>query len=134
MFGDYKVGDSGQGVTDLQGYLNNVGFSITVDGQYGPETQGAVRLFQTARGLSPDGVAGPQTLVELSSARAEGWQAPVSAVPVPTPRAKTDASATPTGAPAPTPPTKSGTSTTGLLILVAIAIGVWWFTGGSGKK
>lgn len=71
--GDYNIGSSGAGVSDLQRYLNDVGLSIAIDGAYGPETAAAVRAFQEARGIRVDGIAGPETLVELAAARAEGW-------------------------------------------------------------
>jgi peptidoglycan hydrolase-like protein with peptidoglycan-binding domain len=39
--------------------------SITVDGVFGPETEEAVRSFQSSHGLSVDGVVGPQTSAAL---------------------------------------------------------------------
>src|ERR1700761_2239492 len=38
-----------------------------MDGRYGPRTQGAVRRFQAALGLTIDGIAGPRTLGELTA-------------------------------------------------------------------
>jgi peptidoglycan hydrolase-like protein with peptidoglycan-binding domain len=43
--------------------------SIAVDGIFGPETEEAVRSFQSSHGLSVDGIAGPLTLAAL---RGEG--------------------------------------------------------------
>jgi peptidoglycan hydrolase-like protein with peptidoglycan-binding domain len=51
----------GHQVTLLQRALGDV----KVDGVYGPETEGAVRHFQTTRGLAVDGVVGPQTTTAL---------------------------------------------------------------------
>ena len=39
-----------------------------VDGRYGPRTENAVELFQRARGLRVDGIAGPLTLAALRDA------------------------------------------------------------------
>lgn len=51
----------GRQVTLLQRALGDV----KVDGVYGPETEGAVRQFQTSRGLAVDGVVGQQTTSAL---------------------------------------------------------------------
>jgi hypothetical protein len=37
-------------------------FDIKVDGQYGPQTESAVKALQARNSLTPDGVAGPATL------------------------------------------------------------------------
>ncbi|MED1603619.1 peptidoglycan-binding protein [Alkalihalophilus marmarensis] len=66
--GILRVGSRGSAVTSLQQQLRDKGhFSSAVDGVYGPLTQSAVRSFQSAMGLSVDGIAGPQTFNALSS-------------------------------------------------------------------
>lgn len=62
-----RLGSSGQDVITLQ-YLLNVAaeFNSTIpapkqDGNFGRETQQSVAAFQTAAGLSPDGIVGPLT-------------------------------------------------------------------------
>ncbi|HAA57454.1 MAG TPA: hypothetical protein DCE42_22000 [Myxococcales bacterium] len=64
-----RMGASGQDVREMQQLLNraNPDNQITVDGQYGPQTQRAVRSFQEANGLSTDGIAGRNTLGALLS-------------------------------------------------------------------
>ncbi|HLM85375.1 MAG TPA: peptidoglycan-binding protein [Solirubrobacteraceae bacterium] len=59
-------GSEGRQVQLLQRALGNV----KVDGVFGPETEAAVRSFQTARGLSVDGVVGRLTSSALRSATA----------------------------------------------------------------
>lgn len=50
----------------IQFTLNQLGFGpLAEDGHYGPLTEAAVKRFQSARRLSPDGVVGPQTWTAL---------------------------------------------------------------------
>ncbi len=60
-----KVGDHGANVSVLQRQLAKLGYTVVVDGQYGPRTDAAVILFQLSAGLKPDGEAGPLTLAAL---------------------------------------------------------------------
>ena len=53
-------------VKDLQGALASTGFfKGTADGDWGQQTEDAVRAFQAANGLTVDGVAGPATWAKL---------------------------------------------------------------------
>lgn len=76
FFNDYTQGDTGSGVSNLQQYLVEVGYPLTVDGQFGPRTASAIAHFQASRGVSGDarGVAGPATLIALATARGAGWK------------------------------------------------------------
>lgn len=57
-----KLGSTGTVVTQLQQALFVLGFDPEgVDGAFGPRTEGAVRAFQDAHGLSIDGVVGSRT-------------------------------------------------------------------------
>jgi peptidoglycan hydrolase-like protein with peptidoglycan-binding domain len=57
-----RLGDRGAAVTDLQRRLAALGYyRDTVDGDFGSQTQNAVRQFQQAQGLTADGVVGPAT-------------------------------------------------------------------------
>jgi N-acetyl-anhydromuramyl-L-alanine amidase AmpD len=47
------------------------GWSLAVDGQYGPESQGVCRQFQAEKGLAVDGIVGPDTW-------AATWTAPIT--------------------------------------------------------
>jgi hypothetical protein len=63
-----KPGDTGSQVKVLQRALAALGFSPgKPDGDYGPATQNAVEKFQSAKGLSVDGIVGPATLAKLQS-------------------------------------------------------------------
>jgi zinc D-Ala-D-Ala carboxypeptidase len=65
-------GMSGNDVRELQ--IRVAGFAaaspsrtfIAIDGQFGPATHNAVRRFQSAWGLTVDGIAGPQTQNQLN--------------------------------------------------------------------
>lgn len=58
-------GDKGSEVRKLQSFLNWAGFNCgTVDGENGPKTVAAVKAFQKATGLTPDGSFGPNSLTK----------------------------------------------------------------------
>ena len=68
-----RKGAEGDLVTELQTMLNAVGCDCgTVDGKFGTKTQSAVKLFQSRRGLDPDGVVGRKTWAELEKATTPG--------------------------------------------------------------
>ncbi|EWT05045.1 peptidoglycan-binding protein [Intrasporangium chromatireducens Q5-1] len=54
-------GASGFRVVAIQHLLRHRGYSLTVDGSFGPTTESKVIAFQTSRGLVGDGVVGPKT-------------------------------------------------------------------------
>lgn len=71
--GSLKQGMKGDGVRALQQRLKDIGYySGSVDGDFGAGTQAAVVAFQTANGLTPDGVAGKATLNLLYSGTGTG--------------------------------------------------------------
>ena len=62
-------GDSGDAVRRLQQALLAAGIALPkcgADGRFGPETEAAVKQFQTEKGLSPDGVCGQATWAALT--------------------------------------------------------------------
>jgi Putative peptidoglycan binding domain len=66
-----KVGSSGAQVTQLQNALKTLGYDPgKADGAYGPQTKAAVEKFQTAKGLSADGVVGAETAKAINDALA----------------------------------------------------------------
>lgn len=90
-----RTGVSGPDVAELQRLLK-----ITVDGDFGPLTEQAVRAFQGSAGLKVDGEAGPKTLAALRDrAKAEAKPAPAPQ-PAPNPA--------PVPAPAPVPMPRPG--------------------------
>ena len=60
-----KLGDSGPEVVKLQTALGSKGYKLIIDGSFGPATDKAVRDFQKANGLEPDGIVGPKTWAKL---------------------------------------------------------------------
>ncbi|MET9561766.1 peptidoglycan-binding protein [Streptomyces tauricus] len=58
-------GQSGGCVATLQSLLNGKGQSLDVDAGFGPRTLAAVKAFQSASGLTADGVVGPNTKAAL---------------------------------------------------------------------
>lgn len=65
-----KLWSSGSAVKDLQEKLIKLGYEIYggADGIFGQATYNAVELFQASRKLTPDGIAGPQTMLSLDMA------------------------------------------------------------------
>ena len=59
------LGDSGPGVKQIQTALVARGFKVKVDGQFGPQTDTAVRAFQKKVGIKVDGIVGPATWSRL---------------------------------------------------------------------
>ena len=55
-------------VVTLQHALSLLGFSISQDGKFGPETLEAVKRFQASRKLKVDGIVGPLTYAALQTA------------------------------------------------------------------
>jgi len=54
-------------VMSVQHILNVLGASppLTEDGKLGPKSVAAIKSFQTAHGITPDGIAGPKTKTAL---------------------------------------------------------------------
>jgi hypothetical protein len=63
-------GDRGDAVIYLQTTLRQLGYSVSVDGSFGPQTDKAVRHWQRANGLGVDGIVGPITASTFGGAQA----------------------------------------------------------------
>lgn len=63
-----RRGDTGGTVHHLQSALRALGYRLAVDGAFGPDTERAVRTFQTRHHLSVDGVVGPATWAAMHTA------------------------------------------------------------------
>ena len=61
-----KMGSKGPEVKKLQQILNTKGYTLAVDGDFGPATQAAVKNFQRVNGLTDDGIVGPKTWEALT--------------------------------------------------------------------
>lgn len=71
-----RRGSKGPFVTELQANLNQLGYSVKVDGNFGAGTESAVKAFQKKKGLDVDGWAGPRTVTAIGEAIAEKAAAP----------------------------------------------------------
>lgn len=63
-----KKGDKGEGVKLVQQALKDAGYKVSVDGDFGNQTDAAVRQFQKKNNLTVDGVVGKITWGKLSAA------------------------------------------------------------------
>ncbi|MFC7484925.1 peptidoglycan-binding protein [Luedemannella flava] len=71
--GMLRRGSTGTAVRTLQTNLNKVMKSgLTVDGQFGPATETALKAFQTRYKLEVDGIYGPKTAAMMKAALAGG--------------------------------------------------------------
>ncbi len=55
----FQVGDQGNEVLEIQAALSGLGYDVVTDGSFGPGTAAAVRDFERACGMEPDGLVGP---------------------------------------------------------------------------
>jgi putative chitinase len=62
-----RRGSFGDAVKDLQELLVNNGLDISIDGDFGPATELAVRMFQKGNSLTVDGIVGQNTWRSLRS-------------------------------------------------------------------
>lgn len=60
-----RQGDESDTVRALQALLKGYGYSLTVDGIFGPRTKNAVECFQEDNDLDADGIVGPLTWAKL---------------------------------------------------------------------
>ena len=92
-----KLGMKGHDVRVLQGYLSIAGYPTDIDGSFGPDTKQSVMAFESAKGLTPDGIVSFALATELRAAVAAIDTVP----PVGRARINADGTATaPAGAPA----------------------------------
>ncbi len=74
-----RSGDAGTEVKQLQENLVQLGYlSGTPDGKYSAKTVEAVKAFQRANNLSPDGTAGPETQKAVYSGTAKAAEKPAA--------------------------------------------------------
>ena len=59
--GMLRLGSKGARVRELQALLVRAGYQVKEDGDFGPSTKKALRAFQQAKGLTVNGVYGPET-------------------------------------------------------------------------
>lgn len=64
-------GSTGAAVTELQQALIKLGYLLSVDGDFGPETERVLKACQEANGLEADGVYGATTQAAITKALGE---------------------------------------------------------------
>ena len=81
--GTIQQGDITGDVMDLQKILAGQGYEVAIDGNFGPQTATAVRAFQSAHGLVPDGIVGPDTWAVLNGNTPQPIFGPPVPIPIP---------------------------------------------------
>lgn len=61
-----KMGSRGPEVKRAQQLLNQKGYTLVTDGDFGPSTQASVKNFQRTNKLTDDGIVGPKTWEALT--------------------------------------------------------------------
>lgn len=82
-----RQGAKGNDAYWLQAMLKTLGYTISVDGSFGPATLATVKRFQSDNGLSVDGSVGPATRGKLI----EKYEALAEPTPTPKPQATMEA-------------------------------------------
>ena len=62
---EFRMGDEGSEIAELQGQLIELGYDLVADGAFGPAMADAVKSFQASQGIKPDGMIGPETYTAL---------------------------------------------------------------------
>ena len=66
---NYKKGDKGDMVRQIQKALAAAGYGVIADGIFGEITREAVLAYQSENGLKADGIVGPATMTKLLAAK-----------------------------------------------------------------
>ena len=65
MAAEFRMGDEGAEIAEIQGQLIELGYDLVADGAFGPALADAVKAFQASRGIKADGMVGPKTYAAL---------------------------------------------------------------------
>ena len=63
--GQFRVGDHGEEIAEIQGQLVLLGYDVMADGTFGAATVDAIKNFQKSCGIKADGLIGPATYSAL---------------------------------------------------------------------
>ena len=63
--GQFRVGDQGEEIAEIQGQLVLLGYDVMADGTFGAATADAIKEFQKSQGIKADGLIGPATYSAL---------------------------------------------------------------------
>ena len=61
----FRVGDQGEEIAEIQGQLVLLGYDVVADGAFGVATVEAIKDFQKTKGIKADGLIGPATYMAL---------------------------------------------------------------------